>query len=179
MQVLSGDNSVSPTSGDFMSDCCCSQTLVEIGLHELPQTISQDKPSLETVNCPQCHRKGMAVQGQTVKSLLSVSLRLVQDTAYYFCRTQSCPVVYYSTDGRFVFTTTQLRERVYQKEPGAEDVFVCYCFGYTTGQIRHASPEVRATIIHEITAGIQAHQCACDLRNPQGSCCLGNVRSLK
>ncbi len=34
----------------------------------------------------------------------------------------------------------------------------------------------RAAIVDDINAGIQAGQCACDLRNPQGSCCLGNVR---
>ena len=36
----------------------------------------------------------------------------------------------------------------------------------------------RAALIDDIDAGIQAGQCACDLRNPQGSCCLGNVRGL-
>ena len=33
-------------------------------------------------------------------------------------------------------------------------------------------------MVDDIHAGINAGQCACDLRNPQGSCCLGNVRGL-
>ena len=33
-------------------------------------------------------------------------------------------------------------------------------------------------IVDDINTGINAGQCACDLRNPQGSCCLGNVRGL-
>ena len=35
-----------------------------------------------------------------------------------------------------------------------------------------------STIVERIQAGIQAGQCACDIRNPQGHCCLGNVRDL-
>jgi hypothetical protein len=87
-------------------------------------------------------------------------------------------VVYFSAEGSTVFTTEDVRERVYQKKPNAEDVPVCYCFRQYAGEIRAASAEQRAEIISGINAGIQADQCACDLRNPQGSCCLGNVRAL-
>ncbi len=128
--------------------------------------------------CPKCGQKGKLVQGQTVKALLSSSLRQLQDTDYYFCPTQSCDVVYFSSDSKAVITTSQLRERVYQKEPTQGDVSVCYCFKYTVSDIRNATQEVRDSIVNDIDAGIQANQCACDLRNPQGSCCLGNVRRL-
>lgn len=160
-----------------MSEDCCSQPSAGSAACELPSPTIQRK-SLPDPACPACNQKGKAVQGQTVKALLSVSLRLIQDTQYYFCRTQSCPVVYYSLDGKSTFTTTQLRERVYQKEPGAEDVLVCYCFKHTVGEIRHSSPEASALISSDIMTGIQADHCACDLRNPQGSCCLGNIRQL-
>lgn len=160
-----------------MSDNCCSTTSAGSEVCELPSATIQRKSHSE-VFCPECKQKGKVVQGQTVKALLSVSLRSIQDTDYYFCRTQSCPVVYYSADGKSVFTTSQLRERVYQKEPSADDVFVCYCFKHTVSEIRNASPEARVAMVNDINAGIQANQCACDLRNPQGSCCLGNVRGL-
>jgi hypothetical protein len=160
-----------------MTDHCCSQPSAGSATCELPLPTLQRQPLPEAF-CPECQQKGKAVQGQTVKALLSVSLRLVHATAYYFCRTQSCPVVYFSADGASTFTTAQLRERVYQKEPETDDVPVCYCFKHTVGEIRNALPEAQAAIIAEINAGIQADQCACDLRNPQGSCCLGNVRGL-
>ncbi|HLO30085.1 MAG TPA: hypothetical protein VK249_13160, partial [Anaerolineales bacterium] len=114
-------------------------------------------------------------QAQTIKSLLSVSLRQVRDVQYLFCRTQTCPVVYFSADGEQTLTVQEVQERVYQKEPEAEDVFICYCFRYTVGELRAASPEHHVAIVDNINAGINAGQCACDLRNPQGSCCLGNV----
>jgi hypothetical protein len=87
-------------------------------------------------------------------------------------------VVYYSADGTQTFTTDQVRERVYQKEPGADDVYVCYCFRHTVGELSHAPAEARLAILDDIDIGIRADQCACDLRNPQGSCCLGNVKAL-
>lgn len=128
--------------------------------------------------CPECGKTGKLVQGQTVKSLLSVSLRQVQEVNYLFCQTRTCPVVYFSADGSQTFTVEQVREQVYQKVPEAEGVFVCYCFGHTIGELRAASSNGRIAIVEDINTGINAGQCACDLRNPQGSCCLGNVRNV-
>jgi len=87
-------------------------------------------------------------------------------------------VVYFSANGEQTFTIEQVRERVYQKEPEAPDVFVCYCFRHTVGDVRAASSKGRMTLVDDINTGINAGQCACDLRNPQGSCCLGNVRGM-
>ena len=128
--------------------------------------------------CPECGQTGKPVPGQTVKALLSVTLRAARGTEYLFCRTQSCPVVYFSSDGLRSFTMDEVRERVYQKEPTAADVSVCYCFQHTVGALQLGSAEARAAILDDINTGIDAGQCACDLRNPQGSCCLGNVRRL-
>jgi hypothetical protein len=110
--------------------------------------------------------------------MMSISLREVNDDAYRFCRTETCPVVYFGVGGNQVFTTSDVRERVYQKEPRDDDVLVCYCFNHTVGEILNAAPGERESITADINTGIQAGQCACDLRNPQGSCCLGNVRGL-
>lgn len=144
---------------------------------ELPsQRVEQPVRTIST--CAECGQTGKPVQGQTVKALLSVSLRVVQDVEYLFCRTQSCSIVYFTSDGSQTFTTQHVRERVYQKEPEVESVFVCYCFRHTVGEVHAASSEGRAAIVDDVNAGIQAGQCACDLRNPQGSCCLGNLRGL-
>ncbi|MFQ5578390.1 MAG: hypothetical protein ACE5G8_15520 [Anaerolineae bacterium] len=69
-----------------------------------------------------------------------------------------------------------MREAVYQKEPHNPEVLVCYCFRHSPASIR-AELRVagRSTVVAQINAGIKAGQCACDIRNPQGSCCLGNV----
>ena len=128
--------------------------------------------------CPKCGLTGKSVQRQTIKALLSLSLRQVQNLKYFFCRTQTCPVVYFSAESEQTFTISEVRERIYQKEPEADDVLVCYCFGHTISELRTASSKERMAIVDDINIGINAEQCACDLRNPQGSCCLGNVRGL-
>lgn len=127
--------------------------------------------------CPRCRSVGKIVPTQTVKALAAISLRHIVSDPYYFCESPNCPVVYFTAAGAEI-RAAELRERVYQKEPDADDVPICYCFQHRAGAVRHATTEDRAQIIADIQAGIQANQCACDLRNPQGSCCLGNVRSL-
>lgn len=137
------------------------------------------QPTDEHGMCPVSGTKGKKVDTVTVKCLLDVSLREVQDTQYYFCRDEDCPVVYFATDGRKIFRLDDLRERVFQKEPDRNDVLVCYCFRYSVGDIRTAAENTESDrIIDDINAGIQAGQCACDWRNPQGDCCLGNIHVL-
>lgn len=129
--------------------------------------------------CPRCGSRGKRVDSITLKAMLSVSLMDVQEGPYYFCRDTDCAVVYFSADGSQIFPTSMLRERVYQKESGRDDVWVCYCFHHTRASLRaELLATGGSTAIHMIETGIAAGQCACDLRNPQGSCCLGNVRAL-
>lgn len=160
-----------------MADSCCCPPEAGNAVCETRAKIYQRTPR-DKNTCPACGAQGKPVQGQTVKALLAVSLREVQDVDYLFCKRQACPVVYFSPGGKQTFTVEQVRERVYQKEPDRDEVLVCYCFQHTVGEVRTGSAESNQAIVNEINAGIQAGQCACDLRNPQGSCCLGNVREL-
>lgn len=160
-----------------MTESCCCPTEAGNQVCDLPTQNFERKPHTEGF-CPECEQKGKPVEGQTIKSLLSVSLREVMNVDYLFCRTETCPVVYFSSDGTQVFTQSQVRERVYQKELNVKDVHVCYCFRHTLGEIVISTPENQEALIENINTGIKTGQCACDLRNPQGSCCLGNVRRI-
>ena len=108
--------------------------------------------------------------------MLAISLEAVcENSAYHFCRTSDCPVVYFDAQGHF-FIEAHLRERVHQKHPETADVFVCYCYRHTPGSIRTELTQRGETdVVARITAGTKAGTCACEIRNPQGSCCLGNV----
>jgi hypothetical protein len=160
-----------------MPDDCCRVPEAGSSVCELPAP-GLHRPAAAPGRCPECAQQGKPVQAQTVKSLLAVSLRAVPAAAWVFCRNPACPVAYFSDDGRHRFAAAQLREGVYQKNPNAEGVLICYCFQYTAASVRLAPPASQRGILDDITAGIEAGQCACDLRNPQGSCCLGNVRAL-
>lgn len=159
-----------------MSDECCNRD--EAGSSTCAVRVPQPNARQGSAGCPACTVLGKPVETQTVKALLSVSLREVQREAYRFCRTPTCPVVYYTEDRTATFAVDQVRERVYQKEPANPEVFVCYCFRHTVRDVADAGTEDMNMLIQDIRRGIQAGQCACDLRNPQGSCCLGNVRGL-
>ncbi len=131
-----------------------------------------------TPRCPRCSHAGLSLDTVTVKALLARSLADVMATAYRFCPTPSCPVVYFAVDSDQTFETPDVREAVYQKAPNDPTVFVCYCFRYTQDRLVAAAHQGAGhAIIAAITAGIKAGACACDLRNPQGACCLGNVRA--
>ena len=129
--------------------------------------------------CPTNQQVGKRVDSITLKALLALPLTQLPSAEFRFCRAPDCPTVYYSTDGSHLFAEAELRERVYQKHPQDDQVFVCYCFRHTIGSIRSEIERTHtSSVIDSINAGIQAGKCACDLRNPQGSCCLGNVRML-
>jgi len=129
--------------------------------------------------CPSCGRRGKPVETLTVKALLAVPLTDLRDVEYRFCGTAECPTVYFATDGEQEFGEAALRERVHQKHMEVDDVPVCYCFRHTPGTIRDEMRSTgRSTVVQRVTAGVQAAQCACEIRNPQGACCLGNVRTV-
>ncbi|MBC8335538.1 MAG: hypothetical protein ISR59_09165 [Anaerolineales bacterium] len=129
--------------------------------------------------CPTNGVIGKKVDTQTVKAILALPLNLLTSDAYRFCADPDCSTVYYSEDGQQLFDEADLRERVYQKHADDKEISICYCFRHTVGNIGSEIAESgKSTVVAEITAGIKAGQCACDIRNPQGDCCLGNVRAL-
>jgi len=138
---------------------------------------ASDCSTTQGKNCPACHKPGREVGVETVKAMLAVTLHEIQTASnYLFCRTKDCSVVYFSDKGKQTFREGQLREKVHQKHPDDDNVFVCYCFRHTPGSIRAELLERgQSTVVETVTAGTQVHECACEIRNPQGSCCLGNV----
>ena len=126
--------------------------------------------------CPTNQQIGKVIDTITLKSLLALPLDVLRATEYRFCRSPDCPTVYYSIDGFQVFQEVDLRENVYQKHSQDITSIICYCFQHTIGSIAAEIEQTGAsTVIGQINQGIQAGLCACDIRNPQGSCCLGNV----
>lgn len=167
-----------------MSDCC-TPVMAENDRNITVEScctlavVAKEEESVQTKHCPVCGQKGKKVDSITLKVMLDVSLLALQDRPYFFCRTADCDVVYFSADGAQSFTKEKIRVPVHQKELGDETVPVCYCFRHTLATIRaELLATGQSTVIEEINGGIKAGQCACEIRNPQGSCCLGNVRTV-
>jgi hypothetical protein len=125
--------------------------------------------------CATCTERGAPVQLQTVKALLTeVALRRVRLTHYRFCANPICDTVYFGDAGDR-FGAGEIRVPVWQKQPRGERL-LCYCFGETESGIRNELLEHgRTDVVARIRDHIAGQRCACEVRNPQGACCLGDV----
>lgn len=138
-----------------------------------------DEPNFE--RCPACGTKGSRVGLVTMKALLtSAALRRLEGKTYRFCAGPFCDLVYFDRKAGSIFKKHDLSVRVGLKE--TEDaVPICYCFGFTVADLRNdIASRGETEIPASITAEVRAGHCACEVRNPEGSCCLGNVsRAIK
>lgn len=126
----------------------------------------------EAASCPECGQKGKSVTTLTVKSLVRGHHSVVPAN-YFFCRTPDCDVVYFSEATRFGKRDLKVRVGAKEKE---DPVPLCYCFEYTRADIRK-DVEARGStdILERIKAEVKAGFCACEVKNPAGGCCLGDV----
>ncbi len=125
-------------------------------------------------HCPDCGKPGRLVDRITVKAMLRPeALMRLSAPEHRFCATPECPVVYFGIEE--AFEREEIVVPVFQKEP-AGDRPVCYCFGIGEGDLRLELVETgRSTASDRVTALVNADRCACEVKNPQGSCCLGNL----
>lgn len=131
--------------------------------------------ALVAPRCPQSGTKGLAVDLLTVKALLGeVALRAVRGGPYWFCGDSACAVVYFDDEGH-VFTTADLRVPVWQKAPAGARM-ICYCFDENEASMaRELSKTGRCDASQRVRDHIAAGRCACEVRNPRGTCCLADV----
>ncbi len=122
--------------------------------------------------CPSCKKKAKQVKLVTVKSLLKpAALETVNANAqHYFCSTEDCDVVYFDTNHK-TYLVSDIKVAVHQKDDAAP---ICYCFDWTKEKINQ-SVEKGLTPVDHIRENIKENRCGCEVNNPQGSCCLGNV----
>jgi len=93
-----------------------------------------------------------------------------------FCKTPSCRVLYYGADGRWVGKdAAAVRVGVKETE---DPVPICYCFGFARADVRaEVARNGDSTIPARVTAQIHAARFACEIKNPSGACCLGEIRA--
>jgi hypothetical protein len=128
------------------------------------------------MSCPESGWRSKLVGMLTVRSLLRQIPLGMPPTAYYFCDDPACDVVYFPSNAQApLFRRTDLRVRVGVKETSGP-IPVCYCFGFTGQEIRDEIRRTgRTTVAARITAEVKAGRCACEVKNPSGKCCLGDV----
>lgn len=134
----------------------------------------------DPTSCPACGTRGRPVPPITLKSLLRPGAleRLDPRQQYLFCPAADCDVVYFGAAPQPLYTVTDLKVPVFPKDRG-DDVPVCYCFHWTRRRLRDdLRTHGRSTAPGAIQALVRREVCGCEVNNPQGSCCLGNVQRV-
>jgi len=129
----------------------------------------------DTALCPRCGEKGNPVPLATVGAMAKTEVAAVKLSAqeYQLCRNRDCPGVYYA--GEVQLEKSDLRVPVNFKERNYEGP-VCYCFNHTVASIRAEIKSIgHSTAQAMITQEVKAGGCACEVKNPAGTCCLGDV----
>ncbi len=130
--------------------------------------------------CPACGQLGTRVGRLTLGALLKPERRphIPRQDEIGFCRTPTCEVVYFKNT-HALFRTADLSVSVGLKKPDDPTAPVCYCFGWTPQKIQaEIKTTGKSTTIDQIKAQVKAGNCYCEVTNPQGSCCLGNVAKV-
>ena len=145
-----------------MSDCC--------SINKAPAF-----PAV-VMSCPACGGRLKQVKPLTVKSLVPHLPFEMAPAQYYYCEAAACDVVYFPWNSEApTFRRSDLLVLVGVKET-VEFALVCYCFGVTRRQI---CDEIRQTgksaVAERIKAEVKTGNCACEVENPSGRCCLGDV----
>lgn len=124
--------------------------------------------------CPACGETGRKVAALTLDHHVPGERRAALGNHVSFCLNPVCEVVYYNRDGQVIRSgNTVLPVTI---KDGGDDVYVCYCFGFTRGDLRKSlSDKGKTDIPDNIRQGVEAGNCECERKNPQGTCCLGNV----
>ncbi len=126
-------------------------------------------------NCIECDQPLRPVGTKTVKHLLRYSLaRTLEPGLFFHCGNPDCDVVYLRTaDGDVagpwaeVFRRKDLKERAHPYASGSERL-VCFCFGYTVGEIEDDARVGANVVPPAIAAEVRAGNCACEVMNPKG-----------
>lgn len=152
-----------------MSSCCTDSTC------EIPTGPAASE------FCPRCGSKGLHVDPITLKALFTPdALRRGVPANPRFCPAERCPVVYHDNASSLTFMEKDLIVRVHAKHPHDDDVPVCYCFQHSRGTIRREIEQNGSSdALKSITAEVKAGHCACEVKNPKGTCCLGDVAQVQ
>ncbi|VAX31248.1 MerF [hydrothermal vent metagenome] len=153
-------------NNDSKKESCCS-TQPKLKVHNDPI-------------CPVNDEKGQSVNAQTLRHLIKKRKQSkIKESGYYFCKTSNCDTVYFHPESGQTFKKSDLNIRVGLKE-SEDPVWVCYCFDISKKMI---AEEIESTDHSasgdRIRKEVADNNCECEIKNPSGRCCLGEVLTVE
>lgn len=141
-----------------MSDCCASST-----------------PKSAVQPCPQCGTACKRVEVRTLYHQVKFpeNQAIVSDT-YYFCPSNNCATAYFSIAGNNIRKQHLITHQDIQNDK------LCYCFDIDAADYLTALGTNQAeTIKNFVMLRTKSGECACEIRNPSGQCCLVKFKQLE
>lgn len=163
-----------------MNECCTIPVEKIMANEHKPDgvccLVTEETDAPLKADCPDSGTNSRKIQRRTIEHMLKPELVVnISDSQYYYCANPDCPVVYFSQDGSSRFTTEEIQIAVFAKDSG-RDVKVCYCYDWTRGRIEDEIRETgNSTVSREVAEKVRASLCECDIKNPKGTCCLGDL----
>jgi hypothetical protein len=127
--------------------------------------------------CPKCDVQGQSVSRVTIDAILrSERARERLQSSSRYCATPSCEILYYDEKGGFA-SKLEAATRVGVKET-TEPIPACYCFGITRKEILDEAATGSSSLVARIASEVRVGRCECEVKNPSGKCCLGEIRAF-
>ncbi|MFA6053003.1 MAG: hypothetical protein WC762_10480 [Methylobacter sp.] len=127
-----------------------------------------------TLACPQCGTTCKSVEMRTLYHQIRFpeNQGIAPDT-YYFCPSKDCSIGYFSIAGN---RAPKMHLRTYQD---IQKDKLCYCFDIDAEPYLSAlRANNAAPIMDFVMQRTKSGECACELRNPSGQCCLATFKRL-
>ncbi len=130
-----------------------------------------DGAAVPVPSCPGCGLRGRRIATRTAIAVTSEPLPARQQL--FVCAAPDCSLIYYGAAGAHI-AASALRLRPTWK---GGDV-LCFCFGHRLAELDGGASSRDADgddLVSRIERRVRAGDCACELRNPSGRCCLPEI----
>lgn len=141
-----------------MADCCANTN-----------------PKALITLCPGCGTTCKSVEIQTLYHQVKFPENQgIISESYYFCPSKDCATAYFSVAGN------SIPKRQLTSYQDIQQDKLCYCFDIDTDDYlaainTHQAKATKNFVIQRTKSG----ECACNLRNPSGQCCLAKFKQLE
>lgn len=140
-------------------------------MHDCCKNITTQLASL----CPECNSEGMSVKIRTLFHQIRFpdNQEISQDN-YFYCPSSICQTTYYSETGKSISQSRLVNQQA------LKDKTLCYCFAIKCSQYKLALQTNTAdTIKNFVIQHTKLANCACEVRNPSGQCCLIHFKQIE
>jgi len=117
--------------------------------------------------CPVCGDRGHKVENDTMIHHVK-DISKMGDGGYYFCPNRECDIVYFRD--KETFSVHMINKEIGIKESSSMQAAVCYCYNYQKSELYDEA------LIEKINIRIDNYGSRCDLRNPNGRCCVKEIK---